>query len=69
MTTTTRDAKALLAVRLGDGTPLVPDDARGQGPGAMVAAALKRLAALKRPRAPVVYHRAPGAPREKDPLP
>jgi hypothetical protein len=55
VTTSTKDAKALLAVRLGDGQPLVPTEAQGQGARAVVAAALKRLADLKRPRAPIVY--------------
>ena len=68
MTAPDKDARAYAAVTLGDGTPLVPDDAQALGPGAVVAAALRRLAALKRPQAPVVYHRAPGTPPEKGPL-
>jgi hypothetical protein len=55
MSNANKDAKALLAVRLGDGQPLVPAEAQGQGAGAVVAAALKRLADLKRPRAPIIY--------------
>jgi hypothetical protein len=67
--TSAKDAKALLAVKLGDGQPLVPDDAQGQGPSAMIAAALKRLAAMRRERGRVLYHRAPSTPPEKGPLP
>jgi hypothetical protein len=67
MTTAPKDARAFAAVRLGD-EPLVPDDARAQGPAAVVTAALRRLADLKRPRAPVLFHRAPGASAEKGPL-
>jgi hypothetical protein len=52
--TSARDARSLLAVKLGD-QPLVPAEAQGQGAVAVVAAALKRLADLKRPRAPAVY--------------
>ena len=62
---TSKDARAFSAVKLGDGTPLVPDDAQALGPGAMVAAALKRLAALKREPAPIIYRRAP-TPPERD---
>jgi hypothetical protein len=58
MTTSIKDARSLLAVKLGDGQPLVPEDARGQGAGAVVAAALKHLAALKLPRAPLLYRSA-----------
>ena len=68
MSTASKDARALAAVRLGD-EPLIPNDAQRQGPAAMVAAALQRLAALKRERAPVVYRRASNSPSEKDPLP
>ena len=57
--TSSKDARAFSAVRLGDGRPLVPDDAQRQGPAAVVAAALRRLADMKHPRAPVVHHRAP----------
>jgi hypothetical protein len=58
MRTSTKDAKALLAIRLGDGQPLVPAEAQGQGARAVVAAALRKLASLKRERAPVIYRRA-----------
>jgi hypothetical protein len=69
MSTAGKDARALLAVKLGDGQPLVPAEAQAQGPHAMVAAALRKLAAMKRPRAPVIYHRAPERRPEKGPLP
>jgi hypothetical protein len=55
-----RAARALSAVTFGDGRPLVPDDTHRQGPAAMVAAALRKLAALRRERGRVVYHRRPG---------
>ena len=67
MTTAARDAKALLAVRLGDGTPLVPADAQGQGATAVVAAAMARLLDMKRARARLVYHRAPQTPEKGQP--
>ena len=44
--TSARDAKALLAVRLGD-EPLVPAETRARGASAVVAAALKRLLELR----------------------
>lgn len=47
MTNASKDEKGLLAVRLGDGR-LVPAEAQGQGPSKVVAAALRRLADLKR---------------------
>jgi len=50
-----RAARALAAVRLGD-EPLVPDDAQRQGPAAMVAAALRKLAALRRERGRLLHH-------------
>jgi hypothetical protein len=46
MNISTKDAKALLAVTVGD-EPLVPEDARQQGEDAIVAATLKRLAGMK----------------------
>jgi hypothetical protein len=48
------DAAAFLAVRVGD-QPLVPAEIQARGPRAVVAAALKRLAALKRPPARVLH--------------
>jgi hypothetical protein len=69
MNTSAKDARALLAVKLGDGQPLVPAEAQAQGSRAIVAAALRKFASMKRPRAPVVYHRAPGRRPEKGPLP
>ena len=60
-----RAARAFSAVTFGDGRPLVPDDTYRQGPAAVVAAALKRLAAMRRERGRLLYHRAPGAPPEK----
>jgi hypothetical protein len=63
---TSKDARAFSAVKLGDGQPLVPDDAQGQGPAAVVAAALKRLGDLKRPRAQVLHHRTPDPPSKGD---
>lgn len=68
MTTSAKDARAFAAVWLGD-QPLVPEDARKQDPGTVIAAVRRRLAALKRPRAPVIYRRAPSTSPEKDPLP
>jgi hypothetical protein len=64
-----QDARGLSAVTFGDGRPLVPDGSQRQGPAAVVAAALRKLADLKRERAPVVYRRAPKPPTEKGPLP
>jgi hypothetical protein len=58
MTRSVKDARALLAVKVGDGTPLVPDDAQAHGPAAVIAAALKRLAAMKRPRSRVLHRRS-----------
>jgi hypothetical protein len=60
--TTARDARtarALSAIAFGDGRPLVPEDAQGQGATVVVAAALKRLADMKRPPARVIHHHAP----------
>jgi hypothetical protein len=58
MTTTAKDARSLLAVRLGDGQHLVPDDARPQGACAIIAAALTRLTDMRRERARVLHHRS-----------
>jgi hypothetical protein len=69
MTTTDKDARAYAAVTLGDGTPLVPHDAQGQDPGAVVAAVLNRLADMKRPRATVLYHCPPSTSAKKGPQP
>ncbi|HXE87950.1 MAG TPA: hypothetical protein VN524_14270 [Hyphomicrobiaceae bacterium] len=63
-----RAARALAAVRLGD-EPLVPDDAQRQGPAAMVAAALRKLADLKRARTQILYHRTPSIPPDEGPQP
>jgi hypothetical protein len=55
-----RAARALSAVTFGDGRPLVPDDTHPKGPAAMVAAALRKLAALRRERGRIVYHQRLG---------
>jgi hypothetical protein len=52
-----QDAQAFLALRIGD-KPLVPAETRSQGPRAVVAAALERLAAMRRERAPVLHRRS-----------
>jgi hypothetical protein len=58
-----RDARAWCSVQV-DGRPLVSPDARKQGALAVIREAFKRLAALKRPRAPVRYRRAARTTRD-----
>jgi hypothetical protein len=55
--TLAQDARALLAVRLGSGEPLVPASARNGGPRQVIAAGLEALALLRRrQRAPEKPH-------------
>ncbi|HWE20366.1 MAG TPA: hypothetical protein VG758_24845 [Hyphomicrobiaceae bacterium] len=61
MTTTAKDARAFLAVKVGD-KPLVPPEIQKRGTALEVAlAAIVQLADLKRPRARVLHHRKPPA--------
>ena len=46
--TLAQDARALLAIKLGDGRPLVPAGARDAGPHQVIAAGLEALAQLRR---------------------
>jgi hypothetical protein len=48
--TLAQDARALLAVRLGNGEPLVPASARNADPRQVIAAGLEALAELRRRR-------------------